>query len=139
MEKPFSKPILFLDFDYTLFDTKQLRAWLGDNIASRIQAISLGTLELPDVASMLYHDTLSFLKRARKTHQLVLLTCAINPAYQEKKIYRSGVAPYLDDMLIPESTKEASGKGAVAKEYLRRKDSASTGHFFVDDLPENIS
>ena len=137
--KAMEKPVLFLDFDRTLFDTTQLRAWLGADIESRINAVVLGTLELPRLASMLYPDTLPFLVQARKTHRLVLLTCTSTRIFQEKKVYSSGIAPHLDDILITESKEGNSGKGLAAKEYLYGEGGAGSGHFFVDDLLENIS
>ncbi|MEK7118495.1 MAG: hypothetical protein AAB869_02685, partial [Patescibacteria group bacterium] len=87
-----TKPILFLDFDQTLFDTEQLRAWLGNDIEARIQAIEQGELELPDMTAMLYDDTLFFLNAARTSYRPVLLTTAFQKSlnispfnFQKKK------------------------------------------------------
>ncbi|MDO8521582.1 MAG: hypothetical protein Q7S52_05700 [bacterium] len=147
-----TKPVLFLDFDYTLFDTKLLREWLGENIEERVRAIDRGELELPDCSPMLYPDTLPFMRKARQTHLLVLLTSTAYPAYQKKKIIGSGVVPFLDDMLIVRveegylnrardktSPPVSSSKGKAACEYLDRTQNAVGGTVFVDDLPENLS
>lgn len=133
------KPILFLDFDRTLFDTTQMRIWLGDAIESRIHEVEQGILELPDLLPMLYPDTLPFLRQARATHRLVLLTSTTHPVFQEKKVRGSGVIPYLDDVLITDGGGGNSGKGAAAQEYLRGHDVPGDGHVFVDDLPLNLS
>ena len=133
------KPIIFLDFDRTLFDTEQFYDWLGDSVDSRIRDLVLGTITPPDFASMLYPDTLSFLQRTQGTHRLVLLTHIANPALQEKKIHESGISPYMDDVLIVTGEHADIAKGRAAKEYLSKSSDLITGHIFVDDNPENIS
>ncbi|OGZ06027.1 MAG: hypothetical protein A3C93_06325 [Candidatus Lloydbacteria bacterium RIFCSPHIGHO2_02_FULL_54_17] len=133
------RPVLFLDFDRTLFDTARLRDWLGEDIMGRIQAIEDGALEFPDLPSLLYPDTVPFLGEAKKTHRLVLLTTTAHRIFQEKKVYGSGIASHLDDILIAKSSEGSSGKGVAAKEYLGREVRTGDGHLFVDDLPENIS
>ena len=131
--------LLFLDFDKTLFDTEQLREWLGDDIEPRIRVVEEGALELPDLARMLYPDTLSFLTQARGTHHLVLLTATVHPIFQKKKVFDSGIAPYFDDILIVKRTEEDLGKGAAAKLYLLTHENVAGSHVFVDDFPQNIS
>ena len=133
------KPTLFLDFDHTLFDTDQLRAWLGLHIESRIKEIELGTLSFPDLTMMLYPDTLAFLKSAKRVYQIVLLTYTVNQHFQKGKISGSGIADFLDDTLITTNTSGDSGKGKATKEYLANHGAEGGGHVFVDDLLENIS
>lgn len=132
------KPILFLDFDRTLFDTEQLYACLGEATESRIRAFIEGTINTPNLASMLYPDTLPFLEQARDTHRLVLLTYTLSPALQEKKIRESGVISYLNDIIMTHGEGGGSGKGVGAQTYLRTSERAD-GHMFVDDALENIS
>ena len=133
------KPILFLDFDRTLFDAEQLYTWLGNDIEPRIKEVVLGTCELPDLLPMLYSDTVPFLMRARDTYSLVLLTSTMHPVFQEKKVHASGISSHLDDVLIVPGNRDHSGKGIAAKEYLCKLSRSAPGHAFIDDLPENIS
>ncbi len=128
------KPVLFLDFDRTLFDTGQFYDWLGDDRFERILGITGGTIEPPDFSAYLYPDTLSFLKTARKTHRLVLLTYATNAPLQRRKVRDSGITPLLDDVVI-----SSRDKGLEAKEYLARIGDPGWEHAFVDDAPKHIS
>lgn len=132
------KPVLFLDFDQTLFDTDQLRDWLGDDIDAAIARIEAGTLEFPDLSAMLYPDTLPFLQAAKTTHRLVLLTTASHPIYQQKKVHGSGVTGHLDDLLITPYVSGNAGKGVAAKDYLHARALFDGSHVFVDDLAENL-
>ena len=86
------KPILFLDFDRTLFDTTQLLEWLGVDVDKRIGELVEGKIEDPDFASMLYPDTLDFLREARRMYRLVLLTYSITPPFQQKKILKTQIS-----------------------------------------------
>lgn len=133
------KPVLFLDFDRTLFDTDQFYDWLGPDRFQRILAITGGTLTPPDFSEYLYDDTLPFLKRMSKTHRVVLLTYAVNTVLQRKKIRGSGILPYLDDVIITQGeVGDKTGKGTAAAEYLDRIGDPGWEHAFVDDAPENI-
>lgn len=128
------KPILFLDFDRTLFDTERFYAWLGGERFSRILALTAGTIDPPDFAKLLYPDSIDFLKKARETHRLVLLSFALNLTLQRKKVRGSGVVSYLDDVIITDDP-----KGPVAKEYIARLGDPGWQHAFIDDAPENVS
>ncbi len=128
------KPVLFLDFDRTLFDTDQFYAWLGEDRFGRILGLMGGSIEAPDFSVYLYPDTLAFLKTARKTHRLVLLTYAINTMLQRRKVRDSGIIPLLDDVII-----SSRDKGIEAKEYLARIGDPGWEHAFIDDAPKNIS
>ena len=128
------KPVLFLDFDHTLFDTEQFYEWLGEDRFEKILGITSGKVTPPDFASYLYSDTLPFLKAARKTHRLVLLTYSINQMLQRRKVRDSGIVPLLDDVIISHRN-----KGLEAKEYITRIGDPGWEHAFIDDAPLNIS
>lgn len=131
------KPVLFLDFDRTLFDTAQFYEWLGKDAESILLE---GKRDEPDFASMLYPDTLLFLKSARRSHALVLLTSTANQLVQKRKVYGSGIVTFLDDIVIVDGVKgDYSGKGPAVMTYLSRAETAPSGHVFVDDLPESVS
>lgn len=133
------KPVLFLDFDRTLFDTAQFYDWLGEDVETALGALLDGGSEEPDFASMLYGDTLSFLEQVRHTHHLVLLTYTMNTPLQEKKIKGSGIAPYLDHIVMTHGTREGeTGKGKAAKDYLALYQSSGKS-IFIDDALANIS
>lgn len=133
------KPVLFLDFDRTLFDTDKFYDWLGPDRFGRILAITGGTLTPPDFSTYLYEDTVPFLKHMAKTHRIVLLTYAVNTVLQRKKIRGSGIVPLLDDVIITEGEAgNKTGKGVAAAEYLARIGDPGWEHAFVDDAPENI-
>ena len=133
------KPVLFLDFDRTLFDTDQLYVWLGEDRFSRILALTGGHILPPDFASYLYPDSIEFLTRMRQTYRIVILTYALNTILQRKKIRGSGILPYCDDVLIVAGGEGIlSGKGEAARAYLKRVGDSGWEHTFVDDLPENI-
>ena len=128
------KPVLFLDFDHTLFDTEQFYAWLGEDRFEKILGITSGKVDPPNFASYLYADTLPFLNTARKTHRLVLLTYSVNQMLQRRKVRDSGIVPLLDDVIISHRN-----KGLEAKEYITRIGDPGWEHGFVDDAPQNIS
>lgn len=128
------KPVLFLDFDHTLFDTEQFYDWLGEDRFEKILGITSGKVTPPDFASYLYADTLPFLNAVRKTHRLVLLTYSINQMLQRRKVRDSGIVPLLDDVIISHRN-----KGLEAKEYISRIGDPGWEHAFVDDTPINIS
>lgn len=127
------KPILFVDFDRTLFDTEQFIRWLGEDIEERFIALENGTLPPPDFASMLYPDAIPFLEEARKKYTIVILTYATSHAMQERKVTESGIRAFVDDVIITEGN-----KGEEAKNYLALHDSGPSMHAFVDDKESNI-
>lgn len=133
------KPVLFIDFDDTLFDTGQFYDWLGGEADERLAALLAGKIEQPDFASMLYSDTLDFLKRARVTHELVLLTYTSRPSLQDMKVRGSGIVPYLDKVILAQGKDGNSGKGMEAKKHLRATPHPPHGHSFVDDFPDYIA
>lgn len=128
------KPVLFLDFDHTLFDTEQFYEWLGEDRFEKILGITSGKVTPPDFATYLYPDTLPFLNAARKTHRLVLLTYSVNQMLQRRKVRDSGILLYLDDVIISHRN-----KGLEAKEYITRIGDSGWEHAFVDDAPLNIT
>jgi FMN phosphatase YigB (HAD superfamily) len=139
------KPVLFLDFDRTLFDTDQFYDWLGEERFSRILDLSAGKIEAPDFRAMIYPDTISFLEQAGEAYRLVLLTYTVNIALQRRKVRGSGIVPFFDDIIMTQGS-----KGLEAKKYLTRMDAsgwsvctdcagrAGGEHVFVDDAPENV-
>lgn len=141
------KPVLFLDFDLTLFDTEQFYEWLGVDRFEKILGITSGKVMPPNFASYLYADTLPFLNATRKTYRLVLLTYSINQMLQRRKVRDSGIVTLLDDVIISHRNKSLE-----AKEYITRigdpgwpacrscgRAAAVREHAFVDDAPINIS
>lgn len=127
------KPVLFIDFDRTLFDVDQFYEWLGDERFSRLLDLSLGKIEPPDFAAMVYADSAPFLKQVKKTYRLVLLTFAMNTTLQRRKVRGSQLVPYFDDVIMTQRA-----KGDEAKEYLKRMGDTGWEHAFIDDAPENI-
>jgi FMN phosphatase YigB (HAD superfamily) len=133
------KPVLFLDFDRPLFDTDQFYDWLGADRFSRILDLSAGRIEAPDFSSMVYPDTIMFLKRAKKTHRLVLLTYTVNTVLQRRKVRGSGLVPFFDDIIMTQNN-----KGFEAKKYLMQMEGSGwpacseMEHVFVEDTPKNI-
>jgi FMN phosphatase YigB (HAD superfamily) len=139
------KPVLFLDFDRTLFDTDQFYDWLGEERFSRILDLSAGKIEAPDFSMMIYPDTVPFLEKAREVYRLVLLTYTVNITLQRRKVRSSGLVQFFDDIIMTQGS-----KGLEAKKYLSRMDAsgwsvcpdcagrAGGEHVFVDDTPENI-
>lgn len=133
------KPIVFLDFDRTIFDTDQLYAWMGPNRFERILGLTSGEIAPPDFASYLYPDTMNFLKRVRLTHRIVILTYAVNVVLQRKKLRGSGIIPLIDDVIITQGgMNNLTGKGEEASKYLLRVGDPGWEHTFVDDSPQNI-
>lgn len=127
-------PVLFLDFDRTLFDTEQFYEWLGEDHFARIMDLESGKLTPPDYRKWLYPDTLPFLNEAKKTHQLVLLSYAMNTLLQQHKIEGSGIASFFSHIIITQRE-----KGTEAKAYLAHKGDPPGPHVFVDDVPMNFS
>ena len=133
------KPVLFLDFDRTLFDTDQFYDWLGEERYQRILELTSGQIQSPDFASYLYKDTIHFLKSVRKTYRIVILTYALNTVLQRKKIRGSGIIPLCDDVIITKGGEgDSTGKGVAAKDYIARIGDSGWEHTFVDDSAQNI-
>lgn len=133
------KPILFLDFDRTLFDTDAFYLWLGPNRVERLAQVVSSATPAPDFRTYLYPDTIDFLRTAHKTHRLVLLTYTVNTALQEKKVRESGVLPFFDDVLMAQGEEgNRTGKGTLAHAYVAAKGASGHEHLFVDDTPQNI-
>ena len=135
-----TKPICFIDFDRTLFDTEKFYTWLGEDVRKKIDAILSGELTPPHFNTMIYDDVLAFLSFARTKYYLVLLTFlkveyASNPVLmQQLKINGSGIASYFDDIVI--TTKDKANR---AREYLASHHQENNPHIFIDDELGNIS
>lgn len=127
------KPILFIDFDRTLFDTNQFAEWLGEDAETRLTAIEKGKLTPPDFSTMLYDDAIVFLEAVRKDYTLVILTFATLRSVQERKVKDSGLTKYVDAVIITEGD-----KGEEVKKYLAKHKQTGLGHAFVDDKESNI-
>lgn len=130
------KPILFLDFDLTLFDTDLFYEWLGEDEAEGVENLLAGKVPAPDFHAMLYGDTWDFLLKMKENYSLVLLTYSTYASLQELKVRESGVLPLLDDVII---TKEE--KGAAIQSYLSnmgKHSDMNTMHVFIDDDRQNI-
>jgi hypothetical protein len=130
------KPVLFLDFDRTLFDLDRFMGqYLGyrhEEHSVRFQQFLLSNPTM-DISPYLYDDSISFMIRARKTHTLVLLSRGRNfPEYQRKKILGSRVAEYLDDIIVTPN----DDKGLFALPFLPNYMLGGTepkGYMFIDD------
>lgn len=133
MQRAQAKPILFLDFDRTLFDTDRFYGWLGSERFSRILDLVAGRIAPPDFSAMLYPDTIPFLKKARVSHRLVLVSYAMNMLLQRKKVRGSGIVSHMDDLII-----SSRPKSVEVREYLARVGDPGWQHIFVDDAPKNI-
>ena len=94
------KPILFLDFDRTLFDTDLFYDWLGEKHFERLLQVATGEIAPPDFSVMLYADTIGFLERMRPRFRLVILTFDTNAGLQRKKLQGAGVVSLVDDIII---------------------------------------
>lgn len=134
MMSSLTKPVLFLDFDRTLFDTERFYEWLGEDRYAQILALISGRREAPDYASFLYPETLEFLRVMRPRYRVVLLSYSVNLLLQRRKVRESGVASLCDDVLIVQKD-----KGSAATEYLSRFAPSAWRHVFVDDEQGNIS
>ena len=132
MIKPM-KPILFLDFDRTLFDTDKFYEWLGEKRFERILSITGGRLPPPDFSSYVFADAISFLKKIKPHYRAVILTYSLNTILQKMKIKGSGLLPYVHDVIVTQR-----GKGEQAKDYLEHIGLLKGHHFFIDDAPINI-
>ncbi len=129
------KPVLFLDFDRTLFDLGSFMAYLGYRHEEHMAKFKefLDSDPTMDISGYLYPDTIPFLIEARKTHTIVLLSRGRNyPEYQRKKILGSRVAEYLDDIIITPN----DNKGLFAIPFLPNfstGDVTPKGYAFIDD------
>lgn len=131
------KPVLFIDFDRTIFDTSILDDALGEDTASRMAEILGGRATDPDYAAMLYADTRRALGALREAYHLILLTHAgivWSREFQRRKVERSGVAAMVDEVIITMGM-----KGEEARAYFEKTGTAPEGTVFLDDLPEQIS
>ena len=134
------KPVLFLDFDRTLFDLGSFMAYLGYRHEEHMVKFKefLASDPTMDISEYLYPDTIPFLVEARKTHTVVLLSRGRNyPEYQRKKILGSRVAEYLDDIIITPN----DNKGLFAIPFLPNfssGDVAPKGYAFIDDNIEAL-
>jgi hypothetical protein len=136
MSTPAQKPVLFLDFDLTLFD---LGRFMRDYLGMRHEEHSVKFREFltstptTDISAFMYEDAVPFLKRARETHTLVLLSRARTfPEYQRKKILGSQVAEHLDDIIVTPS----DDKGLFALPFLPNVSDGAPlpeGYMFIDD------
>lgn len=141
MSVPPQKPVLFLDFDLTLFD---LGRFMRDYLGMRHEEHSVKFREFlmssptADISAFMYEDSVPFLRRARETHTLVLLSRARTfPEYQRKKILGSQVAEHLDDIIVTPN----DDKGLFALPFLPNvPEGASTpeGYIFIDDNLEAL-
>lgn len=133
------KPILFLDFDRTLFDTERYYLWLGEPRRERNQALIDGILELPDFSQFLFSDTIDFLSDVHQTHDVIILSFVKleyspqQPTLQLKKIRGAGVLPYVDDIVVT-----IGNKGEEAARYLREHKREGESFVFIDDEPAHL-
>jgi FMN phosphatase YigB (HAD superfamily) len=132
-------PIVFLDFDRTVFDTSRFIEWLGDDRYARMLSLAVGELAPPDFRTYIYDEVWEALSKMRKTHHLVLLTYAKMTRLQRLKIRDSGILPYLDDVVMTTGGKHGgTGKGEAISTYIRMRRYAPQTHWFVDDDEDNL-
>ncbi|MEK7179273.1 MAG: hypothetical protein AAB727_03410 [Patescibacteria group bacterium] len=117
---------LFLDFDYTLFDTVKFKGFLKENgILNDIAGFS-GAAFQKDISGFLFPDTVDFLK-GHDSHRLILITFG-EEAFQRAKVSSSGITSYFDDMLFTGDVL----KSVVLKEWFSNNDSR-TPAVLLDD------
>ena len=131
----FSKPILFLDFDRTLFDLSRLMGeYFGfahkDHYPKMRAMITAPTI--PDLSPFLYPDTMPFLEEMQETHHLILVSRAQSfPEYQRRKVVGSGITSALDHIYY---SVDDETKGVVIKDVLSdAKQSLRERSRFIDD------
>ncbi len=98
-----------LDFDHTLFDTARF-------VHDAAEHKKNGTLITPDIwdsydaSSYLYDDVIPFLESIGKEHVQILtaVTTSLGPLsteFQKAKLYRSGIASFVKEILFIEGEK----------------------------------
>ncbi len=134
------KPILFLDFDRTLFDTERYYLWLGEPRKENNQALIDGARPLPDFSQFLFPDAQDFLTTAKEKYTIVILSFVKldyspqQPMLQMEKIRGSGVSDYAADIIVT-----IDNKGKEAKHYLNEHSRMDESFVFVDDEPAHLS
>ncbi len=132
------KPLFFLDFDRTLFDTEQFTLWLGDDLDKRIALVEAEEIDPPDFSSMLYADTIDVLTVLSERYILILLTYTTHPKLQNLKINGSGLMNYFDAIIMTSGDEMGSGKGNAIRTYVKAHHATQDGHMFVDDNLPNL-
>ncbi len=131
------RPICFVDFDRTLFDTEALYRILrgmGDpheSIAEKVQKIEDGIVPTPNMQELFFKDIHQFLKRMTLSHNLVLLTYSTTPRFQKMKIDAVDIAGFFSDIRITDQP-----KWTVMNEYIGNNNKKL--HMFIDDQEDNI-
>ena len=135
-----SKPVLFVDFDRTLFDTERYYLWLGQPRSEQNQALIDGTRELPDFSSFDFSDSEEFLTQVRKKFELAILSFVkleYSPQQaelQQKKFDGSGLVKYCADVIITTGLKSEE-----VKKYLIGREQTGARFAFIDDEPMHLS
>lgn len=112
---------LYLDFDRTLFDTRRFYNALESGFVYEESAFSAETLQ-----SLLYEDTVPFLKRQREKGVRLVVVTRGDEKVQGFKVKHSGVEGLVDAVFyVPEGTKAA----AIQKDLSQRQ----PPHVFIDD------
>jgi hypothetical protein len=121
--------VIFLDCDWTIFDAQSYIDYMNAHEGD-MRALLAVHPEAP-LVEWLYPDVTSFCIDARtKGYKVVILSMAGNIEAQQAKIHATGIAPYVDDILVvPAEKSEAAG------EWLRAHGERPNGHYFVDDAP----
>lgn len=127
------KPVLFLDFDFTLFDGARFWASFGEAPEIALRALLEKKIPSPDYSVFLYSDTVDFLQRVREKFMLVILTFETFTDFQTEKIRGSGVTALVDDVVIT-----GGMKSVAAKEWLVAHHIPSSNAAFLDDRLEHI-
>ncbi len=128
-----NKPLLFLDFDYTLFDTAQFYEWLNPDPQTKLADLLAGRISGPDFKSMIYPDTLEFLHKVHDDFHVVILSYGLDEL-QNLKLEGTGIVSFADEVII---TKESKGK--MALEYFERTQKDPKTAVFLDDRAEHVS
>jgi FMN phosphatase YigB (HAD superfamily) len=139
MSKKRPCPILFLDFDRTVFDTEEFILWLGTDRIRTMMQLSTGMIPSPDFARYLYSDVQTVLPVLRETHRIVILTYAKMVPLQRKKLRGSGIVVLVDDIVITTGDTEGkTGKAEAISRYLEAHGDFGWNHIFVDDEQANL-
>ncbi|HXK37479.1 MAG TPA: hypothetical protein VJ579_00205 [Candidatus Paceibacterota bacterium] len=121
--------VIFLDCDWTIFDAQRFIDYMNAH-ENDITALLEKDPQAP-LASWLYADVVDFCIAARgKGYKIVILSMARNIEGQIAKIRATGIAAYVDDIVVVPGE-----KSTAAGDWLKEHNERPNGHYFIDDAP----
>lgn len=123
---------IILDFDNVLFDSEAFKRVLTEHSPDWFSARKLEYLDGIDLAGFLFPDTVPFLERHHKDHELVLMTAGI-PEWQSAKVESSGIAPYFNEIVL------SGADGKKAREIQKRSSGGYDRVVYLDDCPLELN